>query len=68
VTIINHIKGILGDKLKKNTFLVFTHADEYRLETVNEMLTKFLESDIADYFLEYCQGGIRLSGKKYDEE
>jgi hypothetical protein len=56
------LKKLIGERLRRNTFLVFTHADEYRIDTLHEILKSFLESEIAAPYLDLCRGGIKLSG------
>lgn len=56
------LKKLVREGLRRNTFLVFTHADEYRQETLHEILKSFLESEVAASYMDLCRGGIKLSG------
>jgi len=56
------MKGLLGEGFKKNTFLIFTHADAHQLSTLSERLNEFLSSEISLPFLDFCRGGIHFTG------
>lgn len=55
-------KDLLGDIYKKNTFLIFTKADMYQVESLHHRITEFLECDVSSPFLDFCRGGIYFSG------
>lgn len=54
--------NILGEAFKRNTMLVFTHAEQHQLSTLTERLKEFLASEISLPFLDFCQGGVHFSG------
>jgi len=56
------MKGLLGDGFKKNTFLIFTHADCHQINTLAERVNEFLTSEISLPFLDFCRDGIHFSG------
>jgi hypothetical protein len=59
------VKEFLGESFTKNTFLVFTKSDMFKLETLKIKITEFLESAISQPFVEFCQGGIYFSGMSH---
>jgi len=64
IQVLNTMKTLLvvGDSFKKNTMLVFTHAEKHQLSTLTERVKEFLGSEISQPFLDFCQGGIHFSG------
>jgi len=56
------VKEFLGESFTKNTFLVFTKSDMFKLETLKVKISEFLDSAISQPFIEFCQGGIFFSG------
>jgi len=62
IQVLNTMKTLLGEGFKRNTMLVFTHAEQHQLSTLTERLKEFLSSEISLPFLEFCQGGVHFSG------
>jgi GTPase SAR1 family protein len=62
IQVLNTMKTLLGDAFKRNTMLVFTHAEQHQLTTLTDRLKEFLSSEISLPFLEFCQGGVHFSG------
>jgi len=56
------VKQFLGDSFRKNTFLIFSKADMFKIENLQAKISEFLQSSISQPFLEYCQGGMFFSG------
>jgi len=62
IQVLNIMKNLLGDGFRKNTMLVFTHAEQHQLATLTDRIKEFLSSEISLPFLDFCQGGIHFSG------